>query len=98
MIIKGAIFTSDNVTNTGEEGENLPGSFEEGGETEHQPSQHTEKTIAGSKPLIFWPHLQRIIFTYVMWSDVKPGRLQQWTDYIEIVGIDIDTCLDVCLQ
>ena len=43
MIIKGAIFTSDNVTNTGEEGKNFPGSFEEGGETEHQARQHTEK-------------------------------------------------------
>ena len=43
MIIIGTIFTPYNVTNTGEEGENLPGSFEEGGETEHQPSEHTEE-------------------------------------------------------
>ena len=37
------IFTSNNVTDAGEEWENLLGSFDEGGEAEHQPSQHTEE-------------------------------------------------------
>ena len=35
--------TSNNVADAGKERENLPGSFDEGGQTEHQPSQHTEE-------------------------------------------------------
>ena len=37
------IFTSYNVTNAGEEWENLLGFSDEGGETEQQPSQDAEE-------------------------------------------------------
>ena len=37
------ILTPNNVTNAGEEGEDLLGCLEEGGETEQQASKHTEE-------------------------------------------------------
>ena len=43
VIMIETIFTSNNVTDTGEKWKNLLCFSDEGGETEHQARQHTEK-------------------------------------------------------